>query len=321
MVFKLHRIFFCLIFLFLLIKPSAGALDKKVSSALSHYIMAVMYDKLGDSNSAIKEYKSALKNDYENILIHLNLAMAYIKINQLKDAVDTLNDAVKISPDAVEPHAILTLLYFLQNKPGELDIEYEKALKNASKHDPKNISVYKNLGLLYMQQKKFQTAENMFKLMLQFSPDNPEAHYYLGMLYEQTADKQKSEAELKRAIELKPDYDEALNYLGFMYVQENRNLDKAELMIKKALEIEPDNGAYVDSLGWLYFMKGKINEAITQLMQASRLIEDPVVYDHLGDAYYKAGDIENARINWQKSLKLDPKQEKVKEKIKGPDKH
>ena len=86
-------------------------------------------------------------------------------------------------------------------------------------------------------------------------------------------------------------------------------------MIKKALSIQPDNGAYVDSLGWLYFKQGKIQEALKELERAGSLMEDPVIYDHLGDVYFKTGDNANAKLSWQKSLKLDPKQDKIKEKI------
>lgn len=71
----------------------------------------------------------------------------------------------------------------------------------------------------------------------------------------------------------------------------------------------------MDSLGWLYFKQGKIQEALKELQRAASLTEDPVIYDHLGDAYFKIGDNANAKLSWQKSLKLDPKQDKIKEKI------
>ena len=105
------------------------------------------------------------------------------------------------------------------------------------------------------------------------------------------------------------------NYLGYMYVEEEKNLDAAEVMIKKALEIEPNNGAYIDSLGWLYFKKGKLSPALEQLERASALLEDPVIYDHLGDVYLKKGDVKKALGSWQKSLQLDSKQEQIKKKI------
>ena len=304
---------FCLIVSLLLNKESF-ALDKKTSKTISHYIMGVMYDDLGDIDRAIQEYKQALRLDYKNTVIHLNLAVSYIKKNKIDKATEELNTAIELDPEAVEPHAILTLLYSLQNKPEESNREYELALKNASTLHPKNIDIYKSLGALYLEQRKLEAAENVYRLILDLSPNDAEAHFYLANIYEQRGERSRTEEELSKSLKLKPDYHEALNYLGYLYIEENKNLDSAQDMIKKALEMEPDNGAYIDTLGWLYFKQGKLDEAIKTLTRASAKLSDPVIYEHLGDAYFKLGDNDSAKINWEKSLKLDPKQEKVKER-------
>lgn len=122
---------------------------------------------------------------------------------------------------------------------------------------------------------------------------------------------------MKRAIELKPDYHQALNFLGYIYAEESKNLDQAEAMIKKALEMEPNNGAYIDSLGWLYFKQAKYQQAQKELERASALLEDPVIFDHLGDAYLKLKEFEKAKQAWQQSLKLDPNQDMVKKKMEA----
>lgn len=308
------RLFFCL-GVFLLIKTPAQALDKRFSFALSRYILAKTYEGLGDIDTAIEEYKKALKADYKSSTIHLGLASNYIKKNQIPKAIEELNLSAKFDPEAVEPHAILSLLYSAGNQPALAEAEYEIALINASKLQPQNIDIYKGLGAIYTQQRKFKEAQNVYNLILDLSPNDAEAHFYLGHIYYESKNKEKALMELKKAIELKPDYHEALNYLGYLYVEENRNLVQAEGMIKKALELDPDNGAYIDSLGWLHFKKGKVKEAIKELERASSLLEDPVIYEHLGDAYFKIEDIQNAKVNWEKSLKLDPNQDKVKEKL------
>jgi tetratricopeptide (TPR) repeat protein len=110
-----------------------------------------------------------------------------------------------------------------------------------------------------------------------------------------------------------------MNYLGYLYVEDNRNLRQAEAMIKKALEIEPANGAYLDSLGWLYFKQGKPRQAIKELEKASALMKDPLICEHLGDAYLGIGDARKARLNWMRSLELSPEQENVRRKIKELD--
>jgi tetratricopeptide (TPR) repeat protein len=312
---KYSRVLFFCLAAALFIHTKTFALDKKTSSALSHYIMGVMYDDLGDIDRAIQEFKQALKTDSEAFAIHINLASAYIKKNDIPKAIEELNIVVRLDPETVEPHAILAILYSSQNKLDLATTEYETALKNASKLQPQNIDIYNGLGAIYLQQKKFKDAENTYHLILELSPKDHEAHFYLGSIYNELKNNARAQEELKRAIELKPDYHQALNYLGYLYVEGDKNLIQAETMIKKALEIDPNNGAYIDSLGWLYFKRGNYKEALGELEKAISLLEDPVIYDHLGDTYLKLNDIEKAKLNWEKSLKMDAKQDKVREKI------
>lgn len=299
----------------LFVYTKAPALDKRGATAITHYILGVMYEDLGDVDQAIEEYKKVSKADPESSLIPLNLASSYIKKNDIPKAIEELNHAVKLDPGAVEPHAILALVYYSLDKSDMAEAEYETALKNASVLQPENINIYKGLGLMYVKQKKYKDAEKTYKLILDLSANDAEAHFYLGDVYYETNEKKLAEKDLKRAIELKPDYHEALNFLGYLYVDENRNLTEAEGLIKKALELSPDNSAYIDSLGWLYFKKGKFKEAVKELEKAILMMEDPIIFDHLGDAYLKIKDPEKAKLNWQQSLTLDPNQESVKKKL------
>ncbi len=307
-------LFLCFL-IFLSINTKALCLDKKESASLSHYIMAAMYGQLGDIDTAIQEYKKAIKTANKSAAIHINRASSYIKKNEFPKAIEELKLSIKFEPGAVEPHAILALLYSSQNKPDLATGEYEIALKNASKREPKNTDIYKTLGAVYLQQKKFTEAESTYRLILGLSPDDAQSHFYLGSIYEELKNRPQAIAELKKSLQLNPDYHEALNYLGYLYVEENQNLDAAETMIRKALSLQPDSGAYVDSLGWLYFKQDKIQEAIKELEKAASLMDDSVIYEHLGETYFKLGDTANAKLNWQKSLQLDPKQDKLKKKI------
>jgi len=44
-------------------------------------------------------------------------------------------------------------------------------------------------------------------------------------------------------------------------------------------------------------------------------MDDPVIFDHLGDVFFKTGNLGLAKSNWEQSLKLDASQDKVKEKL------
>jgi len=308
----------CLCLSLALAAPAAQALDvdKEDAQSLSHYIAAVYCEDLGDIDKAVQEYRKALEVDPQSSLLHLNLASAFIKKNDIPSAVTELKHSINLSPDAIEPHAILALVYTTQNKAELATQEYALALKNASKLEPANIELYKSLGAIYLQQRKLKEAEGIFKLIAGLDPLDTQAHFYLGSIYYDLKDYVATEKEFNTAIRLKSDYHEALNFLGYFYLEQGRNIDKAGTLIKKALSFDPENGAYVDSLGWFYFKKGKFKEALSQLEKAASLLSDPVIYEHLGDVFMKLGNRDNARLNWEKSLKLDSTQEQVKEKLR-----
>ena len=107
--------------------------------------------------------------------------------------------------------------------------------------------------------------------------------------------------------------------MGYMWADHNMNLDEAEAMIRRALESEPNNASYLDSLGWVEFRKGKFDQALSDLLRATKAAEreDPVVFEHIGDTYLKLNRIPEALEAWKKALALDPKNKNLGEKIEG----
>jgi Tfp pilus assembly protein PilF len=293
----------------------AYAVDRKNSSVMAHYILGSIYERTGDIDKAIPEYEKALRQDSKNAHIHLSLGTAYLKKNNVPKALEELNLASKYDPEAVEPHAILALLYFSQENPAAAGREYETALTKASQLEPANINIYKSLGAVYLHNKNYTAAENTFKLILSLTPKDAEAFFYLANIYDETGRDSLVEQTLKSALEIEPSFAQALNYLGYFYAEQNRSLPQAQILIRKALEIEPENGAYVDSLGWVYFKQGRVKEAVTELERAKTMLEDPVIYDHLGDAYLKLKDSVKAKESYERSLKLDSSQANVTKKL------
>jgi len=285
--------------------------------SLSHYILGVYYEGLGDLEEAVNQYHFALADDPQSSLLHLNLAAVYIQKDKPEQAVGELKQSIRLAPETVQPRVLLALVYASQNKSDLAEAEYVQALENAAKVEPGNADLYKGLGALYLQQKKIKQAEVVFKLAAKLSPLDPETHFYLGDVYYELNDYPLAEKELKAAIKIKPDYHEALNFLGYFYLEQDKSVEAGGELIRRALALDPDNGAYTDSLGWFYYKKGNFKEALRYIGKAASLLSDPEIYDHLGDVYLKLGDSSSAKINWEKSLKLDPQNDKVKAKFKN----
>ena len=56
-------------------------------------------------------------------------------------------------------------------------------------------------------------------------------------------------------------------------------------------------------------------KALETLNLADQYLRDPVIYDHIGDVYYKMNQIEDAIKYWELSLQLLPQQDEVIKKI------
>jgi tetratricopeptide (TPR) repeat protein len=129
---------------------------------------------------------------------------------------------------------------------------------------------------------------------------------------------------MEHVLRIKPDQANALNFIGYTWAEKGINLEKAEEMIKKALAIKPGDGYIQDSLGWLYYQKGDYKRAADELTKAhEKAPDDPVIAEHVADAYLKLGQTDRAVEFLQKALTLDTKGERkqiLEEKLKGLEK-
>jgi tetratricopeptide (TPR) repeat protein len=119
----------------------------------------------------------------------------------------------------------------------------------------------------------------------------------------------------EKIIQIDSTDDTALNYVGYTYAERGEKLDYALELIERALRIEPNNGYIIDSRGWVYYQMGDYESALIDLKKASELVEDPVIFEHLGDVYIKLNNFEKAVEAYEKVLKLEPNNKKVRHKV------
>ncbi|HEX8334038.1 MAG TPA: alpha/beta hydrolase-fold protein [Segetibacter sp.] len=90
----------------------------------------------------------------------------------------------------------------------------------------------------------------------------------------------------------------------------------AELSAKYGYKIKPLHDEINQISRFLRNDPNRIKDAIELLeMNAEHYPTSVVVYEHLGDTYYKASDIPKATTSFEKALQLDPKNEQLKQKV------
>lgn len=171
--------------------------------------------------------------------------------------------------------------------------------------------------LFHLQNRHAEAAETAEKLLAR-EDDNDSYLMIAGEYYYEAGRMEDAERVLRRAIELDPSNAEAYNALGYFFAEAGIKLDEALVLVKKAMELDPEAGHIVDSLGWIHFMQGQYDEAARALERAVEMMKDSpdaVVYEHLGDAYSRAGREAEAREAYKKALELDPGSKTLLEKL------
>ena len=134
-------------------------------------------------------------------------------------------------------------------------------------------------------------------------------YYARGITHERLKIWPNADQDFRSALALNPDQASVLNYLGYSLIERGEKLDEAMKMITKAVEIEPNSGYIVDSLGWGKFRLGQYEDAVPDLERAAELMAtDPIVNDHLGDAYWTVGRKNEARFQWRRALSFNPEE-------------
>jgi tetratricopeptide (TPR) repeat protein len=149
-------------------------------------------------------------------------------------------------------------------------------------------------------------AEAAARRLRAAAPDDPRAFYVLAQVLEGRKDFDGAEQALREILKRDPEDATALNYLGYMLAERGQRLDEAVSLVQRALEIEPGNPSFLDSLGWAYYQQGKLDLADPPLTEAaSKLPNNSVIQDHLGDLRFKQRRFSDATAAWQRALNGD----------------
>lgn len=154
--------------------------------------------------------------------------------------------------------------------------------------------------------------------MLRPEPDTPldapesqraEIAYQIGSIATYFGRDAFAEQAYRLALRHDPAHAWTNNDLGYMLVDTGSDIGEGETLIARAYEALPDSPNVTDSLAWARYKLGWFEDqpdrpgAITLLRRAIELQVDgdrgnATLHDHLGDALYRVGQIEEATESW-----------------------
>jgi len=275
-------------------------------------ILAEGYAKLGKVYSAQRQYKSAItaleaaaaySPDADDVLV--DLAIAYFNSEQFDKALVPLSKALTRNPQNAGAHHMMGKTYFML---GELRKSAEE-LQAALKLTPDDYDVSYTLGLVYLKQRQFDPAKQIYDRMLARLGDRPELRILFGRAYRETGFLAEAIAEFKRAITLDDHFPRVHYYLGLTYLLKDgvSKLDDAELEFKVELASHPDEFFANYYLGIIYVIQRKWELAIPLLEKASEgQPKNPDPYFFLGEGYQATGKHDKAVEVLRKAIEFNP---------------
>ncbi len=110
-----------------------------------------------------------------------------------------------------------------------------------------------------------------------------------------------------------------LNNYAYYLAEQNLRLKEAEDMIVKVIKAEKDNTTFLDTYAWVLYKRGKLKDAAKIMSQiiGSGQKPDAEWYEHYGYILRKQRKCDEAVLNWNISLKLDPEKKHLIKEIEG----
>jgi tetratricopeptide (TPR) repeat protein len=253
----------------------------------------------GKNEDIINTCREGLKNAQvtNRLLFHEYLGSTLSRLGRAQEALAEADQAVQLSDEKDQLHYHLL---------------HARILSEADRHDQ---AIKECQDLL----QKAASSEDIHEIRLT-----------LYWVYSTAHENAQAEGQLRHILQDFPEDATAHNDLGYLMADQGKNLSEAESLIRKAIELDrrqknkeahvgsdddQDNAAFVDSLGWVLFRQGRLQQALQELERAATLQmgEDPVIWDHLGDVYFRMDRVAKARESWSKAVALYEKEKRRKQ--------
>jgi len=158
--------------------------------------------------------------------------------------------------------------------------QYEKALNHleqvvTSANDVLRVFQCRmTLAYIYVITKRVKMAEYELKKLQSSGMESP--LLYNTLAYAAYIQKQNLNAIdlYEKTLEIDSNNATAMNSMGYILADTGLDVMRALRLCRKAVDSRPQNAAYLDSLGWAYYRSGEVVEARTWLRRALEIAPD-----------------------------------------------
>ena len=291
-------------------------LKQVVDSDAPFLLTGDIFMKMGNYQDAKLNFEHVYDGGSTNFEIMRALLICYSNLNEIQNEISLSKSMMDIYPEenlGFESHALSLL--------GNDQIsDAISTLLLAKEKFPKNFSILFYLGSSYKQIAQHDDALIEFELALKLQPESTIIWHSMALIYENLNQYDISDSLF--VMILASDLHNAMDMNDYAFIISEResstpkDLQFALSLAEKAIGLDPTNYMIMDTLGWIYFQMGESSLALKHLQSSIENGGDnSVILEHLGDVYLKMGNIKKAQDIFNKSVILNPGNEKLKAKL------
>jgi tetratricopeptide (TPR) repeat protein len=162
------------------------------------------------------------------------------------------------------------------------------------------------VAVKHHQAGELQSAERIYRQVLQTDPSHADALHLLGVLAHQMGKHELAVEHMRRAIASNPHAAAFHSNLGSAY-SALRRLDEAVSSYRRALQIQPRFAEAHNNLGNALRSQGRLDEAVASFRRALQIKPDYTeAHNNLGNAFRELGMLDEAVGSFQRALHVKP---------------
>ncbi|EDP75003.1 tetratricopeptide repeat protein [Hydrogenivirga sp. 128-5-R1-1] len=201
--------------------------------------LGMTYMEVEEYKKAEEAFKRALASNPNHAESKMNLGILYLRMKDYRRAIKFLQEA--LSDETFDKKHIA--FYYLARVYRELGDrkKYLEYLKKATAYNPMFLDAQLELGSAYMDDKRYEEAERLYKSLIANNFKTPDIYLSLAKVYYETGDYEKAKETVKLVLENKQANNlqrtQAYELLSKILVEEQRRtFRKSFVKIKKKQE-------------------------------------------------------------------------------------
>lgn len=181
-------------------------------SYMVHFCTGIAYERAGNYNRAIEEYKVVLETKPDFVKALANLGIAYEKAGMTEKAMEINLKVLKLVPEDVFVNNDVGVCYAKQGRVDEAIRAYERTIEI----NPEYEKAYNNISIVYLKKGWTDKAIEACRKALSINPEYAKAYNSLGNAYFAKKDYSEALSAYHKALEIDPQLWEARKNLELL---------------------------------------------------------------------------------------------------------